>query len=88
MKLLLLLNIIWCLEINDVYVDDPKKSFKSSWESMALVLHDNREWKHELRHVSYRRDFVKEMLNIKNGKIQDIFRPHATPSLNASTTVL
>ena len=46
---ILLIKIVITFEINDIYVDDPKKSFKSDWESMGLILSDNREWKNEYK---------------------------------------
>lgn len=55
--------------IDEIYVDDPKKAFNSNWESIAQVVHENQEWKREMRHVSSRKKFVEEMINIKTGFI-------------------
>ena len=53
--------------IDQIYVDDPKKAFKSEWESIAPVVHENQEWKRDMKHVSSRKKFVEEMINIKTG---------------------
>merc|ERR1719447_1170937 len=63
---LALLSIGHCLRtIDEIYVDDPKKAFNSDWESIAQVVHENQEWKREMRHVSSRKKFVEEMINLK-----------------------
>jgi len=63
---LVLFSIGNCLRtIDEIYVDDPKKAFNSKWESIAQVVHENQEWKREMRHVSSRKKFVEEMINIK-----------------------
>ena len=51
-------------------MDDPKKAFNSKWESIAQVVHENQEWKREMRHVSSRKKFVEEMINIKTGLLR------------------
>ena len=62
--------------IDQIYVDDPKKAFNPDWESIAQVVHENQEWKRDMKHVSSRKKFVEEMINIKTGltyKSLDIF---------------
>ena len=56
------------LRIEDVYVNDPKKSFNPNWASMALVLQHNQEWRHELKSDKFQRDFVDEMINMDKGQ--------------------
>ena len=56
--------------IDQIYVDDPKKAFNPDWESIAPVVHENQEWKRDLKHVSSRKKFVEEMINIKTGSFE------------------
>ena len=60
--------------IDEIYVDDPKKAFNSNWESIAQVVHENQEWKREMRHVSSRKKFVEEMINIKTGFLCNLYK--------------
>jgi len=62
--------IVFCIAnclrtIDQIYVDDPKKAFNPDWESIAQVVHENQEWKRDMKHVSSRKKFVEEMINIK-----------------------
>ena len=57
--------------IDQIYVDDPKKAFNREWESIAPVVHENQEWKRDMKHVSSRKKFVEEMINIKTGLFEN-----------------
>ena len=65
---------IFLRTIDEIYVDDPKKAFNSNWESIAQVVHENQEWKREMRHVSSRKKFVEEMINIKTGFLCNLYK--------------
>ena len=60
----ILFSSILCLNIDDIYVDDPKKAVNAKWESIHFIVDANQAWRKTMESDKVRKKFVEKMINI------------------------